>query len=277
MIDISTIWLKISYSFLTNRNELKKWWVIILVAVTVFAAVFTFTNVILYLIGLPQQNKLMASMAANQLDYTTWQMKAKPQALDVGTPVAVAASVGKYDLMVKVKNSNKNWAVTKITYKFTIADQTTDALTEFIMPNTEQYLTATNVSGPATASTLNLSFSIDSLEWQRIEDPKVLPVADFLVEDVAYSSSAVVNGLSAYRATANITNRGFSGFWRTKFLVVLLNGEREVGIYSASLDSFKAGEKRSLYAQWSMVGGSVTRVAVIPVVNLLESDNVMKN
>jgi hypothetical protein len=276
MFDLGTIWIKLNYFVLTNRQDLKKWWVLILIAVAIFSTVFVITNAVVYVINLPKQDALINSIAASPLDYAAIRAEQKPLELTLADAVVLPASLGKYNAVVKATNPNKNWAATEVTYEFAIGGQSTGELTETVMPNAVQYLTAYNIRGPDASSGVTASMSVKHVTWVRIPDPSTLPKADFAYTDLDFGSSVTKTGLTVYRVTGQATNNSFSGFWRVKLQVVLLNDGAIVGINTVFLEKFLQGETRPIYTQWDAVSGSVGTISVVHAMNLLDTANLIR-
>ncbi|MFA5051776.1 MAG: hypothetical protein WC544_01790 [Patescibacteria group bacterium] len=276
MFDLSATWIKLNYFVLTNRQQLKKWWVLILLAVTIFGVVFVITNIVIYIVSLPRQNALVAAMADSQVDYAGLRIQTKPLALNVNEARALPVSAGRYDLVAKVVNSNKNWAATAVTYSFTVDGESTGEQTESVMPGSEQYLIAFNVSGPESASSVDASLSLAHVTWQRVPDTSLLPQQNFTFSQVTHEPSTTLTGQRTYRVTAQVTNNAFIGFWKAKFIVVLYNGGQIVGVNTVFLEKMLAGDTKSLYTQWDNLSASVTSVSIVPSVNLLDSANLIR-
>lgn len=272
MPDIGAIWLKINYFGITHREDLKKWWVIILLAIDVFIVVFIFTNLIVYLVGLPKENKLIVAMAESPIDYRAVREKHTPWPLEIATTAAIPLANNKYDLVTKVKNNNKNWALESISYIFSVDGQETEIMTDFIMPNSEKYLTAQRVSGSGQGKA---SFTINEVNWKRVDDMNKLPVVDFSIDNLEYSSATATDDLTVHRVTAQVTNKAYNSFWQTKFIVVLYSADKIVGVTYVYLDQFNSGEKKSIYTQWNTVAGAVSSVTILPDINLLDQENII--
>lgn len=276
MFDLSTTWIKLNYFVLTNRQDLKKWWFLVLLAVAIFSTVFVITNVIVYVVNLPRQDALMASMAEGQVDYTAIRTASHPQSLIIEQASVLPVGTGRYDLVAKVKNVNTQWAATSVTYVFSLAGVASGEQTESIMAGQEQYLAAYNVSGPESAAGLTASVAVTHVTWQRIADPSLIPKADFTYSQLTQTSSTTLTGLHTFRVTAQVTNNAFIGFWKSKFMVILFNGTTVVGVNSVFLDKFLSGESRSLYAQWDNIIANVSSVSIVPSINLLDAANFIR-
>jgi len=275
MFDINTLWLKINYFGLSHRSDIRKWWVILLLAADIFVVVFIFTNLIVYLANITQEEKLLVAMAESPINYQAIRTQHIPRPLEIVTTVVIPQGQARYDLVTQVKNSNKNWAVENIVYNFSLAGQETEEQTDFIMPETDKYLIISNVNGPAKQEQAKATFSIKKVAWRRVDNLGKLPAIDFTIDDIEYSSSVVVDGLNVHRVTAQIANRAFNSFWQTKFVVVLYSGDNIVGVNYVYFDQFRSGEERSLYSQWDTVAGAVNQVAIVPDINLLDQENII--
>ncbi len=276
MFDIGTIWIKLNYFVLTNRQDLRKWWVLTLIAIAVFSTVFVITNAVIYIVNLPKQDALIRAIAASPLDFNAVRATQRPQPLKIGEAVVLPAGTGRYTIVAKVQNINKNWAATSVKYEFSIGGQNTGELSDAVMPSAEQYLAGYNISGPETSSGLTGTLSIKDVTWVRVPDLSVMAKSDFSYDELKFDSSTTRTGQSTCRVTGKVTNNSLSGFWRVKLQVVLLNEGAITGINTVFLEKFLPGESRSLYTQYDQVGGSVKSISVVPSMNLLDTGNLIR-
>lgn len=274
MADVSTVWLKFNYYALSHRNELKRWWVILLLAVAVFCVVFVITNVAVYLIDIPRQTNMMLTMANNQVPYSKIRSENIPIQPSIGTATAVQMTTGAYDLIVPVNNSNDNWAIDEITYHFTIHGTETESSTDYIMPNSDKILSVRNVRTPFSPDQVTVTFSVDNISWKRIDNIASLPVFDFEVSNVKQSSTNV-GGIPYHLVTADVTNNSFVSLWKTKFVTILYSGDSVVGVHYTYFEPFNTSETKSIYAQFDSVQTSVTSVFIEPDINLLDTENIV--
>jgi len=273
--DVESFWLKINYFFLSNRDDLKKWWVILLIAADVFFVVFLFTNTIVYLLGMPKQNEYVVSMINSPIDYEAIREANAPSNLQIVTSTAVPKGEGLYDLVTQVKNPNKNWVVETVQYKYIINGDETDVFTDYIMPNSDKYLTILSKDLESDQQTINVSMEILDIDWQRVPDTDKLVNIDFSIEDIEYSSLASFGGTLIHNVEASITNNTFKGFWETRFIVVLYNGDDIVGVNYVYFDQFKAGATNNLKAQWSYLPGRAGEIVILPDMDLTDTDNII--
>ncbi|MDP2684381.1 MAG: hypothetical protein Q8P20_04970 [bacterium] len=273
--DIESLWLKINYFFLTNRDDLKKWWVILLIAADVFIVVFVFTNSIIYIIGFSKQNDLILAMSRSPIDYAAVREESKPSSLEIITTAAIKNANDKYDLIAQIKNPNKDWVVESIKYKFVINGQATDSFTDYIMPNSDKYLTMLSTEASNNADNITLSMEIEEIIWEREPDINKLVNIDFVIENIEYSTFTSAGGVQVNNVDAEVTNNAFKGFWQTRFVVVLYNGTKIVGVNHVYLDEFKAGETKNLKSQWSYLPASASTITILPDMDLTDIDNII--
>ncbi|MBU0597545.1 hypothetical protein KKF61_00945 [Patescibacteria group bacterium] len=276
MVDTSNIWLKTSYFLLSNKDYFKKWWAITLIALDVFVIIFTFTNLIVYLVSIPRESKLMVAMAQNQVEYSAIRLKNIPINLEIVEAKALPGSNNKLNLIALVQNNNGLWMAEKVQYKYTISGQETDSYSTFILPNEGKYLTAFNVGLGEYSSSLDMSMVIEDVDWKRIDDPSRLEAIDFLIENPRYTTTTATGAEVFHQVTASITNDSYLGFWETEFAVILYDAaENIVGIEYTHFNPFKRNTTESLLVQWERVGGYVSKAEIKPYVNVFDSDNIM--
>jgi len=273
--DIESLWLKINYFFLTNRDDLKKWWVILLIAADVFIVVFLFTNSIIYIIGFSKQNDMILSMSRSPIDYAAVRAESKPSSLEIITTVAIQNTNNKYDLIAQIKNPNKDWVVESIKYKFIINGEATESFTDYIMPNSDKFLTMLSADASNDQDNIVLSMEIEDIIWERVPDINKLVNIDFSIDNIEYSTYNASGGIQVYNVDAEVTNNAFKGFWQTRFIVVLYNGTRIVGVNYVYFDEFKAGVTKNLKSQWSYLPTSATTITILPDMDLTDIDNII--
>ncbi len=272
--DLESIWLKINYFFLTNRDDLKKWWVILLIAADVFIVVFVFTNSILFILGIPKQTNYIVAMAQSPIDYTAIRESSRPKSLEIVNTAALPNANSNYDLIAQINNPNKDWVVESIKYNFVINGQPTDSLTDFIMPNSDKYLTMLSVPLTSEQNSIALTMEIKEINWSRVPDINKLVSFDFSFENINYSSY-IANKLTIHNVEAEVINNGFKGFWQTRFIVILYSGDKIAGVNYVYYDEFKAGAKQSLKSQWNYLSLPVTSVVILPDMDLTDLDNII--
>jgi len=276
MFDVGTIWLKTSYWTLNHAKELKKWWAVVLLAAAVFMVVFSITNAIIYLINSPQQNSMISSIASDQVLYQEYREKILPIDIQIDEVLIVPTLDNLYILVAKITNSNVNWAADTLQYKFEVDGQEAASSSDFIQHQSSKMVVVSGYRFSGEGVPKNVSFSIEDTNWQKIRNFNDFPQANFLIEDVEYKFSTADEVINTVNVIASITNKTLYNFWQTKFLVVLYNYNKIVGLSSRNIDQFETLETENLDITLTASTGAITRVDIVPDINLFEQDNYME-
>jgi len=274
MFDSDTLWLKLNYFRLTHIDDLRKWWVIILVAVDVFLAVFCTTNIILFLVDMPRQQTLMQAMATDLVDYQGIQQRSAPRPLSVESTWAIPLGGGKYDLVAKLKNPNKSWTSNPFDYNFSLNGQAVNLGSDFVLPDSEKYLVASGVIDSGQSAKISAAFTLGEVNWERVVDLVELSKNQFVFEDTDFGSSTLIDNVSVYRVQTTVKNTGYTSFWRAKFLVLLSNSEKIVGANYFNLEQFESGSQKTVTVNVS-VSEPPQSAVIVADIDFLDSDNLM--
>lgn len=278
MPEISDTWLKINYWFLTHKNDLRKWWVIVFLAIDIFFVIFVLTNTLIYLISIPRQDRLFYRMTSQTVSYQTVREKSKPSDLVIEDTQAVPAGYQNIDIIMKVKNPNEKWAAIGVRYKFNVDGNETDIFENFILPKEERFIFGFSVEYKAPAGSLPRKIEpiIDKINWQRIKDVRKFPDVKFEVNDIDYSFTEVTEErLKVVNLTASVKNNSIYDFWSARFDIVLYSNSKIIGVNQANIEKFKAFETKEIFSRWTDISENITEAVVTPNVNILDTRNFM--
>lgn len=273
MFDIGTIWLKTSYWTLAHVKELKKWWAIVLLAVSIFIFVFAITNVVIYLINTSSENSLIAQIGAKQVLYQEFREKNLPQEIGVKETVVIPSLNNMYLLVARVENINVNWAAERFEYEFVVDGQAAASGTDSFMPSSDKYLIVTGFRYQGTSVPQTVQFGISDTKWIKVRNINDLPQANFLIDNIDYEFSTVNENVNTVRVQAEITNKTVYNFWRTKFIILLYSGDKMVGAGSVYLDQFKSLEERDLDITLTSFSSRITNIDIRPDIDLFDDEN----
>jgi hypothetical protein len=131
------------------------------------------------------------------------------------------------------------------------------------------------IEGQTTSSGASATFAIDKVTWRRLPDLTPLLKSQFIIEDVDFSVSGIVDKSLVQQVSAQVRNTGYTSFWQAKFTVILWQGDKIVGIGSTRFDQFRSGDTKSLIVAVN-ASGSPTRVEIFPDVNFLDDNNFIR-
>lgn len=259
--------LKFSYFYVNHKIFIKRGLFFLLfffdlVVIFTFGAIF-----INYKTGLIKDRDFVQEMPLNLVSQEAI-VSNKPVDLKIGNVYILSAGYNKYDLMASISNTNKNWAVEKINYSFTVGGIETETLTTFILPSSVRYLSKFNFDEYSASVSLNIL----GIVWRRIEDYSLVSYQNELkISNTAY----VLSGVS--QVNFDIFNNTPFDFWEVGCLIVLENSRFDpLGISYVNLNKLMSHETRTVNLGWlSPVTGDVYQISVYPEVNLLSTDTVM--
>lgn len=274
MIDPGTVWLKINYFRLTHVDDLRKWWVIVLLSVDVFLLVFCLTNGVLYVLGTSTTQKIILAMTTETVNYGEVRAKSAPQTLQIISTSLISEGNETYDVVAQIKNPNLGWAVNSLSYTFTVNDTETDTQTDFIMPNSEKYLMIFGMKGPATATNARATLNLKDITWQRVPDTTKISLSRFEITSPTLGQINSLGIKKIQQVSAEVKNISFESFWQTKFDIVLWQGSTIVGASVVHFNPFRSNEQKTLATQVT-IAGSPNKVVIVPDINYLDSTNII--
>lgn len=265
--------LERGYWIATHRLALKKWLQISLYVLVAFVYVVFFVQFGIYMFRFSEWEDLMAEARRPLADWEQIHSERAPVDIELGAPVVIPIGDSRYDFAVEVYNPNTQFAVSSVTYRFRYGDglATPDA-TAFILPGERKYLTSlafrsaepiANVIDVESEAFLWKKISrLPPLSWNYTELPKFRP-SETIVE-------GGVQRVIPARVTWTVQNSSTLNLRTVVWQVVLLSGNRLVGIMSHRAENMAFLENRSFELVVSNVAGRVDSVKVYPIVNIFD-------
>lgn len=193
--------------------------------------------------------------------------------LRIGAPIVLQGGRGKLDALVTVENSNLlYWA--EVEYRFVAGGRELPLRETFVLPGQAKYLAELGIPAEAGGS---VELSVVRRAWHRIEtfgaedyaslrdtrlnfevlNAKFTPADPLATAPVSVSSFVLRNGTAF-------------GYYDVDLLVLLYRGDAVVGVTKASLDRILPGERRPMDIFWYQTLPQVTRVEVLPDINIFD-------
>ncbi len=230
-----------------------------------------------YFITGPAERANLAQLGRNYIPYAAINRAQAPQPLTFGDAEVVKAGEGKYDFAVRVENADtRYWA--EFDYRFRLSDDP-NALTRtahaFLMPGDSVYITTLAVAADAMPSP---ALEEPRIIWHRVSSYRLGPDpdgwrAEHLKLDIAntdFQPAPPSDPLRISRASFTVTNLSAYSFRNPRFVVALYDGVQLVGLSDVALTVLMAGEKKSVEATWLHELPSVSRIEVIPSINIFD-------
>lgn len=181
------------------------------------------------------------------------------------------------DVIVRLQNPNLVWHAR---FRYTIGVGAGQAVARdgFLLPGEKRIFFNSFRGARGTPD-----FRIENVSWFRMDSHQTSDAEAFKeehlgfeVQNAAFVPAQAGERGATDRASFTITNKTAYGFFEPKFLVFLYRGERLVGVQNTILDQFKSGETRNIEVSWFERIGAVSRVEVIPEIDIFDPEVYMR-
>ncbi len=264
--------LRLHSWFLAHRFQLKKWWVVLILAIDIALLGVIIVGLLSFFLQSGKYERLALNMAKG-LEPASLLREQRILPLEDGA-VTVLSHDEVSDYLASITNPNEDW-LSHIEYHFDIAGVETSARSATILPGQTRYLMSLNESigkGSGQASLI-----VDSSTWSRLIDRTRLEGSSFTVENLSFEPAAVApnTGQTYARVSADVVNSSLYGYWDVEVPIVVLSLGRPVAAQVVTLRAFQSGERRTLSAQWFERMPSDATVTIQPTVDISDEENYM--
>lgn len=195
--------------------------------------------------------------------------------LQVGAPIVLPGGSGKIDVLVPVENRNPRfWA--ELDYHLTVGGLDLPPQRSFVLPGQAKYLSALGVSTEAGAG---IDVRVDRRVWHHADTPVGLDQQAYaetrlnlVAENAVFKPSDPLATSPSSSAAFTLANHSAFGFYDVDLLVLLYRGDAVVSANRVRVDRVLAGEKKPMEIFWYQLLPQVTRVEVLPDINIYDPD-----
>jgi hypothetical protein len=280
---ITTKKLNFGVWYVEHREQFKKILIGFLTAVAVVSWLYTLYGFFYYAIWGMKQDRLSAyELAKTNVIGHDYIARISAKDLQISATEVLKSSSQKYDFIAKIKNPNQKWR-SEFSYYFYSGDKRTETLQGFILPGEEKYLVIFNQDFSGGSA---VRLAIENIGWSRINQHKIPDWASFsaghlniVVKDIVFTPA----NKSGLTDKINLNQLGFAAINKTAynyrevdFVVLLYSGSAVIGVNKYKLKDFMSGEERQIQANWPGALGRVSKVEVIPEVNIMDDGAYLK-
>lgn len=230
-----------------------------------------------YLITGPAERANLAEQGRAYIPYGALNRAQAPAPLSFGDIEVLKSGENRYDIATRVDNTDtRHWA--EFNYRFRLSDDPNAVTREahvFLLPGDSTFITALAVKAEFAPSP---TLEEPRIYWHRVSDygvgtdPEGWRSARLKLDiaNTAFAPASPADPLRISRASFDVTNLSAFSFRNPRFVVALYDGARLVGLNDVVLTSLLAGEKKPVEATWLSELPSVSRVEVIPAINIFD-------
>lgn len=193
--------------------------------------------------------------------------------IQIGAPIVLAGGTGRIDILAPVENRNATfWA--EVHYRFIVGGAEQPLRKTFVLPGQAKYLA--ELGAPSTSGG-SVELNIERRIWHRADlqgSPSAEAFAEVRLniraENPVYVPSDPLATAPVSSARFTLVNDTAFGYYEVGLLVFLYRGDTIVGVNRALADTLAAGEKKPMELFWFHVLPQVSRVQVVPDVNIYD-------
>lgn len=247
MPEVSDIWIKLNYWFLGNRRDLKRWWVILLLALDIFLVVFVATNGVVTAITYKQVGSWIEDIQNSRVIAQDSYARITPQPLtNTGVETYVDEN-GNTLAVAVVTNPNQLWAAQEVRYLFVGPTGETAERSLVLVPQGSSVFMANSDVGP------NPELKIVSINWKRVPAEKLPNVSLSFTQGV--HNTVLIPNTSGTKAISQITttlsNASLFSIREVKGVVLVRHGSTLVSAKQFFVDAVSSREERDITIQFS--------------------------
>lgn len=262
-----------------HRQLLKRIGIGIVIAIEAVLLVYVlwiFTDT--YLLSYQEDQQKVAEMVAyGQADLHAYTVS--QAANDLVLESARVFSIGdeRYDLFAFVTNPNTDWWA-DFTYQFTDATGGVHTGESFILPSEEKPIVEFSIESETALRTV--AVEITDIDWHRVDHHAVGDLDEWLgdrarieITDEAFDPAfALSEDQTIGRVTFTVKNEGAYSFYDPIFYLLLYRGSTVVGVNKTTVSKLETGETEDVVVNWFGTLPSVSKIEVIPELNLFDPD-----
>lgn len=267
--------LAIGYWIVSHKQTLRTWWAIsfmFIMGACLLWMVFFFS---VFFSQEPKVNEQLVTSANAIGGFHTSLLEPKP--LEFGPVNVIPRDATHVDLMVDVTNPNAVWAAPDVVFHFTVNDSSLPPQRVFVNQSSRRPVLQVNTT-VKDSTAVTATFVIDETNWRRASSGG-LPEPKFTTAKLQTSPSTVtIDGQlrTSVTVTGEVTNGSVYNYYRVTVPIVLLNGDRVVGVSQIDQERWPTLSTRKLAVTFGYPVTDVTTIRVEPQVNRFDSTNIYR-
>jgi hypothetical protein len=279
--DLNIEEVKIAKWYQSKKVLFKKIAISAMILVCIIIWAVGINQIVRYFIYTPAYKDAMIGLVKNWVDYVTYNESVKPVLPEVNT-VPLISYVGSdnlyhYHLLAEVKNNSSDWIISSLSGQFTLGD-TIIPVSNFFLPNEQKYLMVLNQTNRQLFSTAD--FIVTNVSWRRVRPDIRSDLA--IINNLSYRDINFVPGevvgdkVTPARVQFIAVNNSAYSFWQTNTQILIYQGNKIVDASIVPINDWIAGQEKFMEINLIQQLPSVTKIIIIPNIDLLNNNNFVK-
>jgi hypothetical protein len=275
--NVSDLGLKLNYWLLTNRQQLKKWWVILLLAVDIFILTICLTQGILLIFRFRDTGNSLNNIVQTTNTVGKTQALLTPKSLVQSSAVSTPSGLGRFDFSLRLENPNDFWIATA-TVQFQGGKNELTPVQVILPPKSVRYAMALDVQPASENEAPIVNYSLTEITWEKLTAKEVAQNnIDISVKNLVQTQTNLVSGGGAQtkvtQVTGEVVNKSFYTITGLRIAIILTNGTETIGVRSAIISKIKPETTSTFSVEWNTVLSTALKVEAFPEIysGLIES------
>ncbi len=190
------------------------------------------------------------------------------------SPTQVFAGKNGFDLVTSIRNSNPLIAA-RFSYRFVAEGFASEPKAGFILPGDDKLIVSLGVTSPRRPA--NAQLELLDVTWQRINRHQIPDYSTFALDrlafritDIKYDPAVALNNTTVGKTSFTVTNATGFGYHDVRFLIVLYRGASPAAVNTLTIENILPGQVRQGEVTWFDPLPAVSKVTVIPEVNIMD-------
>lgn len=268
--------LKFGYWYVTHKMQLRNGLIFFLLLVatgSILSSVYLFSKI--YLFEDVRYQRVMAQITKPVVNPQAI-LAAQAKQLSVGTVRAMEGGNATVDVVTEIANPNMHyWA--SWTGQFVEQNTTTTQREMYILPGETKEIADLGIVSPTGMRSAR--YQITDIQWHKVNPHELANYQafrdnrlQFAINNTSFSTAPSPDGKSTVsRVVFDVTNRSAYSYWSVQFLVNLYRQTSLAAVNSVEIQELKSGETRHVEVVWVQDLSAVSKVEVLPFVNIFDA------
>jgi hypothetical protein len=262
---VSDFSLQLNTWLLKNRDQVRKWWVILILGIDVFLLAAVLTQGVLFLFRFHDGGNTADTVAVQTQQLAGSIAKFAPTPLVQSEVVTTLHAKDRFDFSLRLENPNIYWQA-KTTITFSGGSKDLPPVTVIIPPKTIRYAMALDIPPQTIGSVAQGVIKTQTTEWERmfVDDSINLPLT---ITNLTQTQVTLTSGENQQQqvtqVTANANNKSLLSITGLRIAIVLFRDTTPIGVQN-TIVSIKSESTLPISVEWGTVLPVATSIVAFP-------------
>jgi len=255
--NISDFGIRLNYWFLTNRQQFRKWWVILLLAGDIFILTTCITQGLLLIIRFRDAGNALINITETTKQIGKAQAVLTPKNLSQSMVATTPHGLVRFDFSLRLENPNDYWLATA-TVQFEGGKNKLTPVQVIVPPKSVRFAMALDVEPITENQVPKVTYSIIEVKWEKLSLVQIAEYnLDVKTEKLTQTQAVLMSRDNTQRLVTQVkgdlTNKSFFNLEGLRIAIVLTNGQETIGVRSAIISKVASESTVPFSVEWDTV------------------------